>query len=420
MNLYIVRLKSQDSDTSTINYSSDTSATNHSINAGATNHTSTINYSSDASATNHAGTTNNSTDRLEKVLNRVLAESFTDSAAFKPLKISGSEEFAAAAADGHLKNSRIIFAADIDESGTNIECIKVIRFLNMNRNALEGASGGVIIDGAGELFTKDLGRRLVFAANMAGCTFPGKPLVEATGSLSNFAVSAKLWNVSYEEAYDKSCRLLIEKIAGFKSLAPAGKAESAALQRQKILAIHAGSRITSNSFSLWKEAAGHLAGKADIEEISIRNGQVQDCRGCRYEDCLHFGENEGCFYGGVMVEKVYPAIIRSDVLVLICPNYNDSVSANIMAFINRLTALFRTSDFSRKRIYAIVVSGYSGGDIVAQQIIGAINMNKNFILPPRFAMIETANDPGTALKLPGIKERIKNFAESVISYRTPD
>ena len=75
MNLYIVRLKSQDSGTSTINYSSDTSATNHSINAGATNH---------------------STDRLEKVLNRVLAESFTDSAAFKPLKISGSEEFAAA------------------------------------------------------------------------------------------------------------------------------------------------------------------------------------------------------------------------------------------------------------------------------------------------------------------------------------
>ena len=121
-----------------------------------------------------------------------------------------------------------------------------------------------------------------------------------------------------------------------------------------------------------------------------------------------------------MVEKVYPAILRSDVLVLICPNYNDSVSANIMAFINRLTALFRTSDFSRKRIYAIVVSGYSGGDIVAQQIIGAINMNKNFILPPRFAMLETANDPGTALKLPGIEERTKSFADRIISYRIRD
>ena len=326
--------------------------------------------------------------------------------------LNGSREFTAAASEGKLKNNRIIFAADLDESGINIEALEVIRFLNLNPTALEGSLGGVIIDGRSELFTKDLGRRLVFAADMAGCAFPGKPLVEATGSLANFAVSAKLWQTSLEEAYAKSCRLLIEKVASFE--VPVN------IRKPKILAVHAGNKATSNSFSLWREAAAHLEGKAEIEEISIRNGQVLDCRGCKYEDCLHFGEQEGCFYGGVMVEKVYPAIIKSDVLVLICPNYNDSVSANIMAFINRLTALFRTNDFSRKRIYAIVVSGYSGGDIVAQQIIGAVNMNKNFILPPRFAMLETANDPGTALELPGIKERVKAFAEGIISYRIPD
>ena len=337
--------------------------------------------------------------------------------------LNGSREFTAAASEGKLKNNRIIFAADLDESGVNIEALEVIRFLNLNPTALEGSLGGVIIDGRSELFTKDLGRRLVFAADMAGCTFPGKPLVEATGSLANFAVSAKLWQTSLEEAYAKSCRLLIEKVASFEASHRQTAFEvdnHGALRKPEILAIHAGNKATSNSFSLWREAAGHLEGKAEIEEISIRNGQVLDCRGCKYEDCLHFGEQEGCFYGGVMVEKVYPAIIKSDVLVLICPNYNDSVSANIMAFINRLTALFRTNDFSRKRIYAIVVSGYSGGDIVAQQIIGAINMNKNFILPPRFAMLETANDPGTALELPGIKERVKAFAEGIISYRIPD
>ena len=337
--------------------------------------------------------------------------------------LNGSREFMAAASEGKLKNNRIIFAADLDESGINIEAFEVIRFLNLNPTALEGSLGGVIIDGRSELFTKDLGRRLVFAADMAGCAFPGKPLVEATGSLANFAVSAKLWQTSLEEAYAKSCRLLIEKVASFEALYRQTAFEvdnHGALRKPEILAIHAGNKATSNSFSLWREAAGHLEGKAKIEEISIRNGQVLDCRGCKYEDCLHFGEQEGCFYGGVMVEKVYPAIIKSDVLVLICPNYNDSVSANIMAFINRLTALFRTNDFSRKRIYAIVVSGYSGGDIVAQQIIGAVNMNKNFILPPRFAMLETANDPGTALELPGIKERVKAFAEGIISYRIPD
>ena len=337
--------------------------------------------------------------------------------------LNGSREFTAAASEGKLKNNRIIFAADLDESGINIEAFEVIRFLNLNPTALEGSLGGVIIDGRSELFTKDLGRRLVFAADMAGCAFPGKPLVEATGSLANFAVSAKLWQISREQAYAKSCRLLIEKVASFEAPHRQTAFEvdnHGALQKPKILVVHAGNKATSNSFSLWREAAGHLEGKAEIEEISIRNGQVLDCRGCKYEDCLHFGEQEGCFYGGVMVEKVYPAIIKSDVLVLICPNYNDSVSANIMAFINRLTALFRTNDFSRKRIYAIVVSGYSGGDIVAQQIIGAVNMNKNFILPPRFAMLETANDPGTALKLPGIEDRVKAFAEGIISHQIQD
>ena len=160
--------------------------------------------------------------------------------------------------------------------------------------------------------------------------------------------------------------------------------------------------------------SAHLAGKADIEVISIRNGQLWDCRGCKYEECLHFGEKGDCFYGGVMVEKVYPAIVRSDVLVLICPNYNDSVSANMMAFINRLTAVFRARDFSRKRVYAVIVSGYSGGDIVAQQIIGAINMNKNLILPGNFALMTTANDPGEALDLPGIKAQTAAFARRIL------
>lgn len=360
--------------------------------------------------------------RMEKIIATALAESSINC---HMEVLCGSRAFIAAAEAERLRNNRIIFAADLDESGVNIEAVRVLKYLNTHYEALCGSAGGVIVDGAGELFTKDLGRRIVFSANMAGCVFPGKPLVEATGSLTNFAVSAKLWDESLEGAYTESCRLLIEKVTSFNESDYGGEVEQANQSgtdssKPKVLAIHAGNRETSNSFSLWRKAAEYLKGRADIEEISIRNGQVLDCRGCRYEDCLHFGENAGCFYGGVMVEKVYPAILRSDVLVLICPNYNDSVSANIMAFINRLTALFRTSDFSRKRIYAIVVSGYSGGDIVAQQIIGAINMNKNFILPSHFAMLETANDPGTALKLPGIEERTKAFAYRIISYQIQD
>ena len=61
----------------------------------------------------------------------------------------------------------------------------------------------------------------------------------------------------------------------------------------------------------------------------------------------------------------------------------------------------------------MVVSGYSGSDIVAEQLIAALNMNKTFYLPPRFALVETANDAGQAARLPGIGGRIEAFAGNI-------
>lgn len=300
-----------------------------------------------------------------------------------------------------------------NDSGKNVSSSdKNVSGVEENKGLLEGSTGGVIIDGQTDLYTKDMGRRIIFAANMAGCSFPGKPLVEATSTLMNFKVLAKLWDTDLEGAYFKSCLLLAEKVLSF-SEERKERQDSRREGKLNILVIHASSHKTSNSLSLWKKVSSHLKEQAEIEEVSIRNGQVSDCRGCKYEDCLHFGEKGACFYGGVMVEKIYPAIIKCDILVLICPNYNDSVSANIMAFINRLTSVFRVNDFSQKKIYAVIVSGYSGGDIVAQQVIGAINVNKNFMLPGRFAIIETANAPGDIDKIEGVDGRAKSFAERI-------
>ena len=146
----------------------------------------------------------------------------------------------------------------------------------------------------------------------------------------------------------------------------------------------------------------------------MRNGTLEDCGGCPYTMCLHYGEQGDCFYGGVMVQEVYPAIREADAVVLLCPNYNDALSANLTAAINRLTALYRAAPFTGKAVFAIVVSGYSGGDIVASQVVSALNMNKGFWLPARFCLLETANDAGTAVELPGIEERLNKFTENLL------
>ena len=93
-------------------------------------------------------------------------------------------------------------------------------------------------------------------------------------------------------------------------------------------------------------------------------------------------------------------------MLFLCPNYNDAVGANFTALFNRLTSLLLQCDLSEKQLYSVIVSGYSGGDLVARQLLGAMCLNKTVSLPPRFCLLETANDLPTAQALPGIAGRL--------------
>jgi len=306
--------------------------------------------------------------------------------------------------------SKLFFALQLPPAGISTNYVLWLNTIIAIPNCLEGCIGSVLIDGGSEFFTKKLGRELIWAANAAGCCFPGKPLVEATGSLANFNILAQIQGLDNFAAYQKSVLQLIEKLQRFQlPIRPTHN-------KQHLLVLHASSHQTSNTLLLWKLIRKALEEKAEVEEISLRNGELVDCNGCAYETCLHFGEKGSCFYGGVMVDKVYPAIKRCDNIILLCPNYNDAVSANLTAFINRLTALFRQdfASFATKKVFALVVSGYSGGDIVAEQVIGALNCNKNFILPAHFALIETANAPQSVLRCQDIEARANAMAQRLL------
>ncbi|MCI6640743.1 MAG: NAD(P)H-dependent oxidoreductase [Pygmaiobacter massiliensis] len=305
-----------------------------------------------------------------------------------------------------LTGRRLLFAVELGPDGINLEWYRMLCALRRENLDLSGCTAGVIVDGASELYTKALARQLVLAVNMQGCLFVGGPLVEATGSLQNFAIRAKNAHTDLESAYLAAVKSLAERVQTF---CPPRVTTS------NITVLHASSYKTSNTMALWQQVKNRLGEQVHITEIGLRNGTLADCSGCPYTMCRHFGERGDCFYGGVMVQEVYPALQKTDALVLICPNYNDSISANLSACINRMTALFRTRQFYNQALYGIVVSGYSGSDLVAEQLIGALSMNKTFYLPPKFCLMETANDPGTALALDGIDDRLNRFADAMLA-----
>lgn len=307
-----------------------------------------------------------------------------------------------------FNNEKIIFAISIDEVGMNFEYYKLIGKIRKKEIMFKDCIGGIIVDGDNEMYTKSVARELVFSANENGCAFAGRSLVEATKNLQNFDIRSKNKNLSLMDTYFDSVKNLIERVTNFEF-----KKENS----NKILVLHSSHNNNSNSMGIWKMVKNHLENLQNIQikEISLRNGTLLDCRGCPYEVCMHFSQKGKCYYGGVMVEEVYPAILESDILVVLAPNYNDALSGNIMACINRLTSLFRSTNFCNKAVFSIVVSGYSGGDIVAKQLISSLNMNKSFALPPNFTMVETANLQGSFNEVLGIEERAKDFSNIIKS-----
>lgn len=310
-----------------------------------------------------------------------------------------------------LHEQRLLFAVGVDDAGISIDTLELLRSLRKNSQMLKGTTGGLLVDGTSEFYTKQTARSITLAANMAGCLFPGKPLVEGTGSLYNHHIRAMREACTPEQAYRNAAIELVQRILSF---APPRS------PHPKLLILHASDNSNSNTVAMGNAVVSRLNHRFHLQKVCLRNGTIYDCRGCSYKACLHFSQTGSCFYGGPIAEEVFPAILECDGILLLCPNYNDAVSANITALINRMTGLLLQQPLYRKYLFSIVVSGYSGSDIVAQQVLGALCLNKTMILPPQFCLMQTANDPGSALQAPGVQNRIARFAAQIQKTFLPE
>ena len=311
-----------------------------------------------------------------------------------------------AAPDADLTGKRILFAVSVDEGGPDPAFYAFLRRLRTDRRCLTGSVGCVVVDGSTEYYTKAAAQELILAANQAGCRFPGRPLVEATGSLYNQHIQARNLGLSWQETYFQRVRDLVRRLEDY---------EPPKFSRPKVLLLHASDQKRSNTLALGRAVCRHLEDRCEIREIQLLNGAIHDCRGCGYQACLHFAENDACFYGGMVSQEVLPAIREADVLLFLCPNYNDALSANLTALINRMTGLVLKQDMGCKYLAAVVVSGYSGGDLVARQLLGAMALNRGCALPPDFCLLQTAHDPGDALKAFGVERLVERFAKGLKS-----
>ena len=136
--------------------------------------------------------------------------------------------------------------------------------LRRGGDLLCGCTAGVIVTGQGELYTKDVARDLVLAANLAGCAFLGRPLVEATGSLRTFRVQAQIYDTDEPTAFRMAVEELLERLAAWEGPPPI----------RKVLALHASMRATSNTLALWELVKTGLRSDVAVQELCLQNGTL--------------------------------------------------------------------------------------------------------------------------------------------------
>lgn len=306
-----------------------------------------------------------------------------------------------------------LFFIELDEIGECQEANAFLRgemkkFQKGESTLFSRAIAGLVIISSSELYTKTYAKKFIFLANQMGCEFIGHPLVERVKGRINFNTWTKVLDKPLEEIEQIQIVKMIERLSNYIFLDKT---------KLNVLVLHAGHKEISNTLMLWDYIKNMLPdedlNKMNIEELHVEEGKITDCYGCGFETCTYYSLEKSCFYGGFVVASLFPMIEKADIVVWICPNYNDAISAKLMAVINRLTALYRKISFNDKYILSIVVSGNSGNDSVTGQLIGALNINKGFRLPPFFAAMAIANDPGEIKKALDGDKRVFNYVNNV-------
>lgn len=302
-----------------------------------------------------------------------------------------------------LKGHNILFAVELNSIGSNPMLNRILeKLFNRGEDSLKDSRGSILIHSSYNNSTKTYAQNIVFIANQLGCTFPGRPAIEANQNLENYIALQNKYDLPLKDICLKKSEELGRRLLSTQEY----------FKNRNIAVLHSSNKSSSNTYLLWEMVKENLH-DVHINEVYLGNGTIIDCRGCSYKTCKYFDKQAKCFYGGVVVEEIYPAIKDASTIILLCPNYNDMLIANIVATINRLNALFRDTKFYDKKIFSVIVSPYTGGDALAKQLISSMNMNKTFELPPNFSIMATANESRPIYKVPGINSKAKKFAEHI-------
>lgn len=310
--------------------------------------------------------------------------------------------------------ARLLLAVSLGADGMTPSLNDFLKKLREEPMLMRGTVAGIVLESEKDLYGKDYACQLAQSLNASGCALVPRPLVEATGSLSHFSSEElnRPLNENPFSGYIKAVTALSQRIIGpgFRGKSPlTGQAEA-----PKLLAVDVCLDLEPNLSDLWDEISYRLHPFITCHNISLRKESIHSCQQCNIHRCDHFQPQANCFYGSALSEEALLKLAETDALLLICSNYHNALHPQMAGFLQQISALMSPKLFPTKALYTLVVSPYSGGDMVVKQILTTLSLDGSFYIPPKFAMLETAGQPMEALGLSGIETRLDSFTHEIL------
>lgn len=324
---------------------------------------------------------------------------------------------------------RLLVALSLGAEGINVAYLKFLSQLRSGKIQMKSSLAGLVVESAGVLYSKQIATELAFALNQAGCGLVGNPLVEATETLAHFPESQdiptdfSLELPEYDDSEPIACYIKAVSLLGQRIVGPGFRGKSPLTGQAdlpKILVVKpwgagdAGGEDLSNVSDLWGELQHRLAPFAQIQEFSLRDEMILSCNDCESHHCGKYVVNRHCFYGAALSRQGIYQMAQADALLMLCPSFHNSLHGLQFSFIQQLSPLFVQCEFREKAVFALGVTPYASGDMLANQLISTLCLDYSFYLPPHFALIETAKDPLEALTKDGIEEKLDKYAHGML------
>lgn len=307
-----------------------------------------------------------------------------------------------------LAGHGLLLVVESDEYGFDRSVMDFLRIMDRRCPTFWDESVvGLLVCSSSIDFTKSQSNHLIYLLNRRGAAFPGHPVVEVIEGLMNFRTWQNHLALPREEILHMQLHRLLSRISQTAETQPWRCGAT------NILVVHASDRSRSNTWTLWQMVRQKLNDqgfKPIIVELDFSGQYIDDCSACSFERCLAFGQINSCLHQDQVSRELYSALQQASDVVWLAPNYNDALSGRLSSIINRLSAPYRQNPFYDKRTHSIVVSGNSGCNSVHSQLIGALTVNKGFLLPPKATLSAIANDPRDVLSYPHIEELAERFA----------